>query len=347
MKKISVKLGNRSYPILIGSGLIKRLTPHLLKAAPPSRSIGLTNLPVYRLYKNRLPDMPWIVLPDGERTKNLATVEKIYHRLVSLKADRQTTLVVVGGGVVGDIGGFVAATYLRGIPFVQVPTTLLAQVDSSVGGKTGVDLKSGKNLIGAFYQPRVVLIDTDFLKTLPDREYLCGLSEVVKYGIIQDERFFDFLEKNVSRLLEKDKSVLARVISRSCEIKAEVVSRDEREGGLRVILNYGHTLGHAIETLSGYRAIHHGEAVSCGMVFSARLSWKRGLCAKTTVDRIQTLLVRLGLPTDCPRYPRRDYARVMSVDKKSRGGKIRFIAVRRIGQVIPIDLTVDQITGYL
>ena len=359
MKTIRVSLGSRSYNITIGQGAIRDLPRGFKKHLPSDRFVVLTNRTIARLYRSKInrllkvrahgnaPLHHWIVIPDGERHKNLKMVAAIYDRLVKLNADRKTGLVALGGGVVGDIGGFVAATYLRGIPYIQVPTTLLAQVDSGVGGKTGVDLRSGKNLVGAFHQPAWVLIDTDFLKTLPRREFLCGLSEVVKYGVIRDESLFRFLEKNVGKILDLDHNALEHVVGCSLRIKAGIVSRDERESGLRSLLNFGHTLGHAIETLSGYRKIHHGEAVSRGMVYSAILSYERGLCTMAAVDRIYHLLQKIGLPVRWPAYSKKGYARVIAVDKKGAGKKVPTIVIRRIGQAVILPLTVEEITRYL
>lgn len=357
MKTIRVPLGSRSYDITIGRGAVRGLPRGLKRQFPSGRFVILTNRTIARLYRSKIDRIlagahgsappRWIVIPDGERHKNLKTVSRIYDRLVGLNADRKTGLVALGGGVVGDIGGFVAATWLRGIPYVQVPTTLLAQVDSGVGGKTGVDLASGKNLVGAFYQPAWVCIDTDFLRTLPRREFLCGLAEVVKYGVIRDKPFFRFLEKNIGKILHLDHNALVHVIGRSLAIKAGIVSRDERESGLRSLLNFGHTLGHAIETLSGYGKIRHGEAISAGMVYSAVLSYERGLCNMGAVDRIYNLLQRIGLPVRWPACAKKRYARIIAVDKKGEGEKIRYIGIRGIGRVVVLPLTVKEIVRYL
>ncbi|MBI2340374.1 MAG: 3-dehydroquinate synthase [Deltaproteobacteria bacterium] len=354
MKTIRVPFGSRSYTITIGRGAVRDLPRGLKKHLPSGRFVVLTNRTIARLYRSRIErilkrtkPLAWIVIPDGERHKNLKTVAGIYDRLVKVQADRKTGLVALGGGVVGDIGGFVAATWLRGIPYIQVPTTLLAQVDSSVGGKTGVDLRSGKNLVGAFYQPAWVLIDTDFLKILPRREFLCGLAEVVKYGVIRDKQFFGYLEKNIGKILNLDHNALERIIGRSLKIKAEIVSKDERERGLRSLLNFGHTLGHAVETLSGYRKIRHGEAVSRGMVYSAILSYERGLCPMAEVSRLYNLLRKTGLPVRWPAYSKKAYARVMAADKKGVGKKIRYIGIRGIGRAAVLPLTAWEILRYL
>jgi len=277
-----------------------------------------------------------ITVPAGEKSKRLAMVEKCYDQLAAHRLERKSFIVALGGGVVGDLAGFVAATYLRGIPFVQVPTSLLAQVDSSVGGKTGVNLQAGKNLVGAFYQPRLVLCDLDTLKTLPEREYLSGLAEVIKYGIIYDAILFAQLERNLPKLLQREATTLAAVIARCCEIKAEVVGQDETESGLRAILNFGHTIGHAIENSSGYGKFLHGEAIAIGQVAAAKLSQKvLGLPSGDT-ERIETLFVRAGLPVklklDAAR--RKKLFAAMLLDKKVSAGEIKFVLAKKIGQVV-------------
>jgi 3-dehydroquinate synthase len=274
-----------------------------------------------------------LTIPPGERYKTLRTVNRIYDRLIEERFERNSPLIALGGGVIGDMTGFAAATYLRGVPYIQIPTTLLAQVDSSVGGKTGVDHPMGKNLIGAFHQPRLVWIDVDHLKTLPMRELRAGLAEVVKYGVIADASFFSFLEENVSAMLALDPDVLIPAIVRSCRIKADVVSRDEREGGLRAILNFGHTFAHGIETLTGYRIYRHGEAVAIGMVCAARLSHRMGLCPPDVAERVQSLLSRMGLPTRFPSLPFTSFVDVLQRDKKVLRGEMRFVLPQRIGDV--------------
>lgn len=354
MKQVKVNLGKRSYSIAIGERSLQNLDKGLQKVLPSHHLIFLTNRTLSKLYRKKVEsslgghwNYQWIVIPEGEQHKNLKTMESIYHQLAKFKADRKTSLVALGGGVVGDMGGFAAASYLRGIPYVQVPTTLLAQVDSSVGGKTGVDLPSGKNLVGAFYQPAWVLIDTHFLKTLPQREFLCGLAEVIKYGIIWDRDFFNYLERNLKQILSLKKAALETIIKRSCEIKAAIVSKDEKESGLRSLLNFGHTLGHAIETLSGYSRIHHGEGVACGMTYASVLSYELGFCSHQDVERIKTLLSQCGLPTQWPRYSRAQYQKVMALDKKALGNEIRYVVTRGIGKAAPIKLKVEEIAKYL
>jgi len=354
MKQVRVPLGTRSYKITIGRGALSQLKSGLKKVLPSNRLVVLTNKTISRLYgrklKKALPvgsDVSWIVIPDGEKYKNLKTMETIYHQLSKCKADRKTGLIAFGGGVVGDMAGFAASSYLRGMPYIQIPTSLLAQVDSSVGGKTGVDLPSGKNLVGAFYQPKWVLIDIDLLKTLPKREFLCGLSEVVKYGILWDEKFFSYLEKNIGKILKLNHNVLEHIIARCCAIKAEIVSRDEKEAGLRSILNLGHTLGHAIETLSGYSKIRHGEAISRGMVYALMFSYEKDLCSLEVIGRVTDLLKKIGLPIECPYYSKQKYAKVIALDKKAEGKRIRFIVVKKIGKVAPLELPISDVVQYL
>jgi 3-dehydroquinate synthase len=275
------------------------------------------------------------VLPPGEATKSLASASRLFDELVSMKADRHTTVVAVGGGVIGDLAGFVAATYARGVPLLMVPTTLLAQVDSSVGGKVGVNHPGAKNIIGAFHQPVAVWIDTQTLHTLPDRELRCGLAEVVKYGVILDGAFFEELERRAEAILGRDDAALRRIVARSCELKASVVSRDEREEtGLRAVLNFGHTIGHAIEAVAGYDGPYqHGEAVAVGMVAEARLAESLGWIGREVVGRIEGLLDRLGLPTRAPGLDPERLLEAMGRDKKNRGGRTRFVLPRSIGQV--------------
>jgi len=329
---IQVELGDRSYPIVIGRGLLGGgfdLGGHLRG----QDCLVVTNEIVGPLYLDKLlvnlgkHNVESIALPDGEVHKTLATMQSILDRLVETRANRDTTVVALGGGVVGDIAGFAAACYMRGVDFVQVPTTLLAQVDSSVGGKTGVNHEQGKNLIGAFHQPRIVLIDTDTLATLPDRELRAGLAEVIKYGAICDAAFVDWLEDNMTRLLARDADALAYAIGRSCELKAEVVAEDEREAGRRAILNFGHTFGHAIERCQGFGDWLHGEAVAAGMIMAAQLS---GLASGET-DRLRSLVAAAGLPVTPPDIAAADWMAAMGMDKKVKGRKLRFVLLDGIG----------------
>lgn len=329
---INVDLGDRSYPIVIGSDLMDGGFD-LSKFVSGSDCLIVSNETVAPLYLERLTaDLAGkrvenLVLPDGEAHKTLATLQSVLDALVANGANRDTTVVALGGGVVGDIAGFAAACYLRGVAFIQVPTTLLAQVDSSVGGKTGVNHPGGKNFIGAFHQPEVVLIDTSSLQTLPDRELKAGLAEVIKYGAICDLEFLAWLEQNMSALLAKDEAVLTHAIRRSCELKAEVVSDDEREAGRRAILNFGHTFGHAIENSLGYGEWLHGEAVAAGMVMAAKLSD----IAPDDVERLRTLIAAAGLPVDPPAIEASEWHRAMGMDKKVQGKALRFVLLNALG----------------
>jgi 3-dehydroquinate synthase len=340
---VSVQLGRRSYAIKIGGGLLARLGRECARLNLGARCAIITDVNVGRRYAreafNALATAGFspslIVVPAGETAKSLKTVQTGYDLLAAHRLERKSFIVALGGGVVGDLAGFVAATYLRGIAFVQVPTTLLAQVDSSVGGKVGVNLKAGKNLVGAFYQPRLVLGDLDTLKTLPEREYRAGLAEVIKYGIIYDAELFARLERAMPRLLRREPGTLAGVVARCCEIKAEVVGQDETEGGLRAILNFGHTIGHAIENISGYGKYLHGEAISIGQVATAKLSSElTGLSGKDA-GRVRDLFRRAGLPTGIRlnRAQRKKLLAAMKLDKKVSDGEIRFVLARRIGRV--------------
>jgi 3-dehydroquinate synthase len=299
----------------------------------------VTNETVARLYlaalRQALPQRQLleIVLPDGEEHKTLAVWSGIFDRLLQARCDRRTTVIALGGGVVGDIAGFAAACYQRGVPFIQVPTTLLAQVDSSIGGKTAVNHPLGKNMIGAFYQPRAVIIDIDTLNTLPDRELRAGAAEVIKYGLVRDVEFFQWLERNLARLLGRDAQTLTHAIARSCRIKADVVALDERESGLRAILNLGHTFGHAIEAGVGYGNWLHGEAVAAGMVMAADLSHRLGWLAKDDLDRIERIVAAAGLPVRSPaELVEAKLRELMAVDKKVEAGRVRFVTLRGIGQ---------------
>ena len=335
---VTIDLGDRSYPIHISSGLLS--DPSTFAALPAGESAMIvTNVTVGPLYgqslmialERRYKTVHVVTLPDGEAHKNWQTLNLIFDALLGHECDRKTVLFALGGGVVGDMTGYAAASYMRGVPFVQVPTTLLSQVDSSVGGKTGINHPMGKNMIGAFYQPQLVVCDLDTLKTLPARELSAGLAEVIKYGPIADLAFLDWIEANMDRLLARDVESLAYAVQRSCEIKAWVVGQDERESGLRAILNFGHTFGHAIEAGMGYGKWLHGEAVGCGMVMAAQLSHDLGLVDGDFVKRLRTLVQRAGLPTIGPRLDANDnagrYLDLMRVDKKAEAGEIRFVLI--------------------
>ena len=329
---VTVELGDRSYPIVIGRGLLGGgfdLAP-FVRGTDCLVVSNETVAPLY--YQKLLPnlagrDVSCVNLPDGEAHKTVATMQTILDALVESRANRDVCLIALGGGVVGDIAGFAAACYMRGIDFIQVPTTLLAQVDSSVGGKTGVNHAQGKNLIGAFHQPQMVLIDTDTLGTLPDRELSAGLAEVIKHGVICDPEFFAWLESNIAALLRRDPDALEHAIRRCCEIKAEVVAEDEREAGRRAILNFGHTFGHAIEYSQGYGEWLHGEAVAAGMIMAAKLS---GL-DKADVQRLVDLVKAAGLPVAPPAIAAPDWMRAMGMDKKVKGKQLRFVLLKAIG----------------
>ncbi|MFO1362651.1 MAG: 3-dehydroquinate synthase [Burkholderiales bacterium] len=339
MQTVRVALGERGYPIHIGAGLLDR-ADLLAPLLPQPRVAVVTSATVAPLYLDRLARalagagvacVP-IVLPDGEAHKDWATLNGVFGALLERRCDRGTTLVALGGGVVGDLAGFAAATYQRGVPFVQVPTTLLAQVDSSVGGKTAINHPLGKNMIGAFHQPRAVLADMDTLATLPPAELRAGLAEVIKHGAIRDAPFFDWLEANLDALLGLDRNALAHAVKRSVEIKAAVVALDERETGPRALLNFGHTFGHAIEAGLGYGAWLHGEAVAAGMVMAAELSVRLGTLERTAADRLRRLLERAGLPVAGPALGPERYLDLMAVDKKAEAGRIRFILLDRLGE---------------
>jgi 3-dehydroquinate synthase len=355
MRIVQVPLGNRSYAIKVGGGLLARLGAECAQLKLGQRCAVITDANVGRHYaRAALKSLAasgfapvLITVPAGEKSKRLALVEKCHDQLAAHRLERKSFIVALGGGVVGDLAGFVAATYLRGIPFVQAPTTLLAQVDSSVGGKTGVNLKSGKNLVGAFYQPQLVLCDLDTLKTLPKREYVSGLAEVIKYGVICDAVLFAQLERNLPKLLQREAATLAAVIARCCEIKADVVGQDETESGLRAILNFGHTLGHAIENSSGYGKFLHGEAIAIGQVAAAKLSHKILGLPSGEVARIENLFVQAGLPVKIklPAARRKKLFAAMKLDKKVSGGEVRFVLAEKIGKVswgrkVPAELIV-------
>jgi len=330
--RVSVRLGQRSYDILIGGGLIE--APSSWDGIPlGGDAMVVSNTTVGPLYGPRLRAalLPRhrrvlsVELPDGEQFKDWATLNFVFDALLHAGCDRQTTIYALGGGVVGDLAGFAAACFMRGVPFVQVPTTLLAQVDSSVGGKTAINHPSGKNMIGAFYQPLRVLCDLDILATLPARELASGLAEVIKYGPIADWSFFEWADANLTKLLGRDAAALMFAIQRSCEIKAGVVGQDERESSLRAILNFGHTFGHAIEAGLGYGAWLHGEAVACGMVMAADLSSRMGLVDSKIVDQLRSLVARCGLPVKGPALGLDRYLQLMRLDKKVEAGQIRFV----------------------
>ncbi len=355
MQTLEVKLGDRSYPIHIGSKIIDQadlILPHLKR----KQVAIVTNTVVAPLYLDKLSQalsnagvsiIP-IILPDGEAYKNTETLNHIYDALLSSRCERNTTLIALGGGVIGDLTGFAAATFLRGVPFIQVPTTLLSQVDSSVGGKTGINHPLGKNMIGAFYQPQLVLADIDTLKTLNPRELSAGIAEVIKYGLIRDHDFFSWLEINMEKLVSLDQAVTAYAIYRSCQNKAEVVAVDEKESGERALLNLGHTFGHAIENAMGYGVWLHGEAVAAGSMLAADLSHRMGWLSQEEVNRIESSFLRANLPVKAPNLGFERYLDLMGLDKKVVDGKIRFVLQKGIGKtILTSDYDIDALRQTL
>ena len=344
MKKIEVNLSDRHYPIYVGRGLLERLDllqPHIVGTT----AVIISNETVAPLFAKtvaesiaRFVKVEQCILPDGEVYKDLRTVKSIFDQMLAIPCDRKTTVIALGGGVVGDISGFAAACYQRGIPYIHVPTTLLAQVDSSIGGKTGVNHPLGKNMIGAIYQPKCVVADVDTLNSLPKRELVAGLAEVIKYGLIRDPDFFDWLEKNIESLASRDPDCLEYAIERSCLNKARVVELDERETGIRAILNFGHTFGHAIENNLGYTDWLHGEAVAAGMVIATEFSRRLEMLSADDSARVKRIVQRCGLPEFPPAWmTEQDFMRAMAVDKKVDAGKIRFVVLEDIGKATVID----------
>lgn len=347
MKILHVSLGDRSYDIAIGPHLLREVPEFFEKYRIGKRLFVLSNPGVFQLYGRELVDrlaergsqVTEILIPEGEKHKNLRTVENIYTYLIAQRADRLSTLVALGGGVTGDIAGFVASTFLRGIPCVQIPTTLVSQVDSSVGGKTGVNHHLGKNLIGAFYQPHLVCIDINTLGSLAEREFQSGLYEITKYGLIYDADLFEYFENHLEQLQKRSPEVLENTISRCCEIKGEIVSRDERETDLRRILNFGHTFGHALEAAMAFRGLTHGEAVAYGMLAASRLSALRGLIDSSTCERIGSCIRRIGDLPPIKDVPTQRIAEAMERDKKRQEGRIVLVLLKGIGKaVIEADL---------
>ena len=355
MQTLNVALAKRSYPIHIGRGLLtdaSLILPHLKR----KHVAIVTNTTVAPLYLAQLSDtlqaagvrvIP-IILPDGEAYKNSDTLNSIYDALLQNRCERSTTLIALGGGVIGDLTGYAAATFLRGVPFIQIPTTLLSQVDSSVGGKTGINHPLGKNMIGAFYQPQLVLADIDTLQTLPPREFSAGVAEVIKYGLIRDAQFFDWLERHMAQLMQLDEAVLSEAIYRSCQNKADVVAKDEHEQGERALLNLGHTFGHAIENAMGYGVWLHGEAVAAGTMMAADLSQRMDWLSANDVVRIKNSLLAANLPLVPPKLGAAKYLDLMGLDKKVENGKIRLVLQQGIGQaVITSDYDADKLNASL
>ncbi len=350
-KTLTVKLGSRSYPIIISRGILSQLGQEIKKINPGLKGLIVTNPKVKLLYgaevlknlKKAGFEIYLKSIPDGEEYKSFQQLRRIYDFLLKHRFERNSFIVALGGGVIGDLAGFAAATYARGIPYIQVPTTLLAQVDSSVGGKVAVNHPSGKNMIGAFYQPKLVFIDLNLLMTLPLNQLQNGLAEVIKYGVIWDSRLFDFLEQHIRKILNYDLEALQYLVFRSCQIKAQVVSRDEREKELRTILNFGHTLGHALESLGGYKHFSHGEAISVGMVFAGRLALKMKEFSATDLERLIHLLKRAGLPTQPGIKTIEKAIPYLLADKKVKNGEIRFVLPRKIGRVFVRPVSINTL----
>lgn len=339
MRKLELKLNENSYPIFIGQGALNQ--EHLMSYISGSQILVVSNPVVAQYYLGRLNQAlvgkrcESVILPDGESFKTLETLSLIFDALLKHKFSRNCTLIALGGGVIGDITGFAAASYQRGVNYIQVPTTLLSQVDSSVGGKTGVNHSLGKNMIGAFYQPKAVIIDVDTLDTLPPREFAAGMAEVIKYGLIRDPDFFMWLERNLPAIKKHDKAVLSEMIERCCQIKAEIVAQDEREASLRMILNFGHTFGHAIETVLGHGEILHGEAVAIGMVLALKLSKHLGLIEVSLIERTKALLQAFNLPIQLPQAcSTTALIEAMGRDKKKAGDTLRFILLESLGKAV-------------
>ena len=356
MQTLTVNLGDRSYPIFVGSGLLLRAGELLQQAGLRGKVAVITNPTVAQLYLDATSEaltsagfqvIP-VLVPDGEDHKDLKSLAAIYDRLIADRLERRSCVLALGGGVIGDLAGFAAATYLRGVPYVQFPTTLLAQVDSSVGGKTGVNHQDGKNLIGAFYQPRLVLIDVEVLRSLPRRELIAGLAEVIKYGIIEDPGLFHLLEQELNGLIGLDRELLIQVIATCCGIKARVVEKDEREDDYRAVLNFGHTIGHALEAATGYTRFLHGEAVAIGMAKASAISVQQGFCDRSSLERICNLIKKGGLPLEIPpEIPMERLIHGMEVDKKSAGGKIKFVMCNGIGKTRFHSLMPEEILSSL
>lgn len=348
---LNVSLGKDSYSIHIGNGNLDILGSVCKEKGLYGSVAVITNPTVAAIYADRVVrsledsgnSVHLIQMPDGEEYKNATTLNSIYDSLIDGGLDRNSFIVALGGGVVGDVAGFAAATYMRGIPFVQVPTTLLAQVDSSVGGKTAIDHPRGKNLIGAFYQPRLVLADVDTLRSLPEREFRAGLAEVAKYGVALDADFFAYLEQYTDGILARDEACLEHVVGRCCRLKADIVEQDEKETGLRAVLNYGHTLGHALEAAAGYTVLVHGEAVAIGMALAADISLRLGHCRSEDVLRIKALLKRFGLDLSPPVVARDEIVAALETDKKSRGGTISYICNKGIGGFVVERVSAEQL----
>lgn len=352
---ISTESGKYSYPIYVGNNILSKhnLIPSHLAQKKVAVVTNTTVAPLYLdglleiLEKNKIKSVP-VIIPDGEEYKNWRTLNKIFDALITNQCERNTTIIALGGGVVGDITGFAAASYMRGVPFIQIPTTLLAQVDSSIGGKTGINHSLGKNMIGAFHQPQMILADSATLNSLPKREFISGIAEIIKYGLVRDHKFFEWLENNMVKLLAREHKILDEAIERSCKNKIKVVAADKREHGIRAILNLGHTFGHAIENAMGYGKWLHGEAVAAGTVMAARLSERMCFIESTEVERIKNIYLQAELPITVPGLDTEKYLNLMSRDKKVESGNIRFVLLKSIGDAtICSDVPIKTLTEIL
>jgi 3-dehydroquinate synthase len=354
MKTIDVKLPQTSYKVSIDDWNLDEAALTIHNFLKEDRLYILTNKTIKKLYQRKLSQcfsksfkLIWITIPEGERFKTLRTCEKIHEELVNKKANRSSFILALGGGVIGDIAGFVAATYMRGINYIQMPTTLLAQVDSSVGGKTGVDLKIGKNLVGAFYQPKAVIVLTRFLKTLPEKEMINGLAEVIKYALIADNHLFYYLDSHYENIFKHDTQTLEKITHLCLSLKAKIVAKDEKENNQRALLNFGHSVGHAIELLKHYKNIKHGEAIAMGMIYASELSASLGFLDKADVLAIKLLITKMGLPTVWPSFTETAYKKALLKDKKAQDENIQFICLTKIGKAHIEELSINNILQCL
>ena len=351
MKNIFVNLGKDSYHIIIDRDILDRIGPHISKIIKPGKAVIVTDKTVAPLYGKAVSDslsecnfdVKMVSIEPGEEQKTISKAEELYEALFDHKVDRKSSIIALGGGVIGDLTGFVASTFMRGIPFVQIPTTLLAQVDSSIGGKVAVNHPRGKNMIGCFYQPKAVFIDIATLQTLPKAEIIAGMVEVIKYGMIKDPVFFEYIEKHLPEIMELDDIALEKIIHDSCMIKAQIVELDEKEEGLRAILNYGHTIGHALEALTSYKKYRHGEAVAMGMIYATKIAREMNLADDTVLERQESLLEKLGLSLKDNELNPNDIVRILYQDKKTIGGKLRLVLPTRIGDVTITDKISDKV----
>ncbi len=350
MRTIRVNLSANGYNISIDKGIVEKIGELLVKEKEPCKTLLITDKNVEKIYGNAVLeslrrekfDVGLVSIDPGEEQKSLETAGVLYHACFDRKLDRNSLIVALGGGVVGDIGGFVASTFMRGIPFIQAPTSLLAQVDSSIGGKVAVNHPKGKNMIGSFYQPMAVFIDTGTLSTLPAIELVAGLVEVIKYGVIKDEKLFEYIEKSLHEILQLNYGALLNIIATSCQIKANVVAEDEKEKHIRAILNYGHTIGHAIETLTDYKKYRHGEAVAMGMLYATKIAVEMGLTNNDVYERQRTLFTKMGLSLN-PGLDAGDIIKILYTDKKTVAGRLRFILPLRVGEVVISDKVTEEI----